>query len=151
LVVDSSKRLLRRFVQRFATREDHVEHFVLPQSNISKLFLLRQDNCLQAHEFENSEQGHDHCVARRAGLEKSDELDAFVCRDQLLAEKLHHLRDGELVVAQIYFYHFLAALEDLLKHFDQIDQRDDQLPFDSSPSYRERSGFDQTFSSICWR
>jgi len=42
---------------------------------------------------------------------KSDELDAFVCRDQLLAEKLHHLCDSELVVAQIYFYHFLAALE----------------------------------------
>jgi len=75
--------------------------------------LLRQDNCLQAHEFENSEQGHDHCVARTRRTRKSDELDAFVCRDQLLAEKLHHLRDGELVVAQIYFYHFLAGARGL--------------------------------------
>jgi len=151
LVVDSSKRLLRRFVQRFAAREDHVEHFVLSQSNISKLFLLRQDNCLQAHQFENRKQRDDHGVARRARLEKCDELDAFVRCDELLAEKLHHLRHGELVVAQIYFYHFPASLEDLLEDLHQIDQWTINSPSDSSPSYRERSGFDQTFSSICWR
>ena len=58
-------------------------------------------------------------MARGAGFEEADEVDAgIVIGEDLAAELSDHLRDGELFVLQLDAGDFFAAFEDLLENFD---------------------------------
>ncbi len=107
-----------------------VEHLVLAQADIGEKLRLHQDHRLHAHHFEHRQQRDDRGVARLAGVEEFEQRDGIVGRDQPLPQPVHHLRDGNAFMAQLEFRNFLAALEDLLKRLDQIDERHGHLPLD---------------------
>ena len=82
---------------------------------------------MHADHFQHGEQGDDHRVPGFAGLEKFDERNGIVGDDQALAQPVHHLRDGDGIVAQAELRDFFAAFKNLLESFDQVNERDDQL------------------------
>jgi hypothetical protein len=85
---------------------------------------------LQLDHFEDGQEGDDHGVARRAGFEEADEINAGIVAGKDLAAQLgDHLSHGELFVLQLDAGDFFATFEDLLKNFDEIDQRDDEFAF----------------------
>ena len=110
--------------------KDGVEHFVFAQANIGEEFVLHEQDCLHAHEFQHGQQRDDHGVARFAHLKEIDERDRVFDREQPLAQPVHHLRDRDGFVPQLEFRHVLATFEHLRKDFDQIHERNDQLAFD---------------------
>ena len=105
--------------------EDGVEHFVFAETDVFEQVGLDEQDGLHADHFENGEQGDDHGVFGFAGFEEFDQRDGIVGRDQAMAEAVHHLRDGDLIVLQLEFGDFFAAFEDLLESFYQVHQGDD--------------------------
>ncbi len=59
-------------------------------------------------------------------FETCETRNAMIVGDyQALAEAVHHLRDGDGVVAEAELRDFFAAFENLLKGFDEVNQRND--------------------------
>jgi len=110
--------------------ESDVEGFGALDEDVREGLFLGQRYSLEFHHLEDGEEGDDHGVTRRAGVEKFDQADgARVAGEDLAAELRDHLRDGEDVVLKLDADNFFFAFEDLLEDADEIDEGDDEFAF----------------------
>jgi hypothetical protein len=110
--------------------ESDIKGFGFFDEDFAELLFLREADGLKLNHFQNSQEGDDHGVTRRASLKELNEADGTgVAGEDLATELGNHLRDGEDFVLQLDASNFFFAFEDLLEDADKIDERNDKFAF----------------------